>query len=84
MVASQSNHKSFANQVGDDGAVADRLFLVVDNLLSFRLLAQNPLEYYKEFRYTYKTKKAKGEIIGELWLVKITEIFGELWEELDG
>ena len=34
--------------------------------------------------YTYKTKKAKGEIIGELWLVKITEIFGELWEELDG
>nr|DAG74450.1 MAG TPA: TFIIF beta initiation factor IIF, beta subunit [Caudoviricetes sp.] len=29
-------------------------------------------------------KNDKGKIIGELWLVKITEIFRELWEELDG
>lgn len=34
--------------------------------------------------YTYKTKKSKGEIIGEIWVCSITEIFGELWEELNG
>lgn len=32
--------------------------------------------------YTYKTKKSKGEIIGELWVVKVVQIFGELWEDL--
>ena len=32
--------------------------------------------------YTYKIKKSKGEIIGEIYLVKIAQIFGELWEEL--
>ena len=32
--------------------------------------------------YTYKTKKSKGEIIGKIQLVKIAQIFGELWEEL--
>ena len=34
--------------------------------------------------YTYKTKKSKGELIGELWLTKISMIFGDLWEEIDG
>ena len=32
--------------------------------------------------YTYKTKKSKGEIVGEIWLTKIVLIFGDLWEEL--
>lgn len=32
--------------------------------------------------YTYKTKKSKGEIIGEVWLTKITLIYGDIWEEL--
>ena len=30
--------------------------------------------------YIYKTKKAKGEIIGELFLTKISLVYGELWE----
>lgn len=34
--------------------------------------------------YIYKTKKAKSEIIGELFLTKISLVYGELWEELDG
>ena len=31
--------------------------------------------------YTYKTKKSKGEIIDEAYVVKIIQIFGGLWEE---
>jgi hypothetical protein len=33
--------------------------------------------------YTYKTKKSKGEIIGEAYVVKVVQIFGSLWEELE-
>ena len=29
--------------------------------------------------YTYKTKKAKGEIIDEAWPTKVTKIFGGIW-----
>ena len=32
--------------------------------------------------YEYKTKKAKGEIIAEAWIVSITQIFGDIWEDL--
>ena len=35
----------------------------------------------KKAGYEYKTKKAKGEIIDEKWVVTITQIFGELWGE---
>lgn len=31
--------------------------------------------------YTYKTKKAKGEIIDEAWVVKITKIIGGVWDD---
>lgn len=34
--------------------------------------------------YKYKTKKAKGEIIGEAWIVSATKIYGEVWDDLDG
>lgn len=33
--------------------------------------------------YTYKTKKAKGEIIAEVWVVKVTKILGGVWDELE-
>lgn len=33
--------------------------------------------------YTYKTKKSKGEIIGEAYVVKVVQTFGGLWEELE-
>ena len=31
--------------------------------------------------YTYKTKKAKGEIIGEQWIVDVTKVYGGVWDE---
>lgn len=31
--------------------------------------------------YKYKTKKAKGEIIDEAWIVTATKIYGEVWEK---
>lgn len=33
--------------------------------------------------YKYKTKKAKGEIIAEAWIVSITKVFDEVWDEGD-
>ena len=30
--------------------------------------------------YTYKTKKAKGEIIGECWTVVVKKILGGIWD----
>ena len=33
--------------------------------------------------YKYKTKKAKGEIVGEAWFVSATKIFGDIWEDLE-
>lgn len=32
--------------------------------------------------YKYKTKKSKGEVIGEAWIVTITKIYGDVWEDL--
>lgn len=32
--------------------------------------------------YKYKTKKAKNEIIGEAWIVSVTKIYGDVWEDL--
>ena len=31
--------------------------------------------------YTYKTKKAKGEIIDKAWVIKITKVIGGVWDE---
>ena len=31
----------------------------------------------------YKTKKAKGEIIGEVWVCKITKILGGVWDDYE-
>ena len=33
--------------------------------------------------YTYKTKKAKGEVIGEQYLVKVTRILGGIWDDFE-
>lgn len=33
--------------------------------------------------YKYKTKKSKGEIIDEAWIVTTTKIYNEVWD-LDG
>ena len=31
--------------------------------------------------YKYKTKKLRSEIIGEAWVVSVTKIFDEVWDE---
>lgn len=31
--------------------------------------------------YAYKTKKAKGEIIDEAWVVTVKKILGGVWDE---
>ncbi len=31
--------------------------------------------------YTYKTKKANGEIIDECWVLKVVKNFGGVWDE---
>ena len=30
--------------------------------------------------YTYKSKKAKGEIVDEAWVCKCTAIYNEVWD----
>jgi len=36
----------------------------------------------KKASYERKTKKAKGEVIAEVFVVTVTQIFAELWEDL--
>lgn len=33
--------------------------------------------------YTYKTKKAKGEIIGEAWVTTIKKVLGGVWDDYE-
>ena len=36
----------------------------------------------KKASFEYKTKKSKGEIIAEVWVVTITQVFADVWEDL--
>lgn len=36
----------------------------------------------KKAGYEYKTKKAKGEVVGEAWVVSLTKTYNSLWEDL--
>lgn len=38
--------------------------------------------YVKKAGYERKIKKAKGEIIAKAFIVTITEVFHELWEDI--
>ena len=33
--------------------------------------------------YTYKTKKSKGEIIGEAWVVTVRKVLGGVWDDYE-
>ena len=33
--------------------------------------------------YTYKTKKSKGEVIGEVWVVSIKKVLGGVWDDYE-
>jgi hypothetical protein len=53
-----------------------------DLIEQFRAQAKEKGYVVKKAGYEYKTKKAKGEIIAEAWVVSVTQVFGELWEDL--
>ncbi len=52
-----------------------------DMIEAFRAEAETKGYTVKKAGYEYKVKKAKGEIIGERWVVSVTQVFGTLWEE---
>ena len=33
--------------------------------------------------YAYKTKKAKGEIVGEVWVTTIKKVLGGVWDDYE-
>ncbi len=52
-----------------------------DMIEQFRADAKTKGYTIKKAGYEYKTKKAKGEIIAEAWVVSVTQVFGALWDE---
>lgn len=48
----------------------------------FRAEATTKGYVVKKAGFEYKTKKAKGEVIAEAWVVSVTQVFGDLWEDL--
>lgn len=54
-----------------------------DMIEEFREKAGEKGYVIKKAGYEYKTKKAKGEIIAEAWVVSVTFVFGSLWEDLE-
>ena len=46
----------------------------------FRAEAKEKGYYITKSGYTYKVKKAKGDIIDEAWVVSITKEYGKVWD----
>lgn len=61
---------------------ADSEIQAKDMIEQFRREASEKGYIVKKAGYEYKTKKAKGEIIAEAWIVSVTQIFGDVWEDL--
>ena len=61
---------------------ADSEEKAMEMIESFRAEAAIKGYVVKKAGFEYKTKKAKGEIIAECWIVSITQVFGDLWEDL--
>lgn len=53
-----------------------------DMIEGFRAEAIQKGYVVKKAGYEYKTKKSKGEIIAEAWVVTVTQVFGTLWEDI--
>lgn len=56
-----------------------------DLIETFRAQAEQKGYRVKKAGYEYKSKKSKkskGEIVAEAWVVSITQVFGDLWEDL--
>jgi len=61
---------------------ADSEVAAKEMIEQFRMEASKKGYTVKKAGYEYKTKKAKGEVIDECWVVSVTQIFGSLWEEM--
>lgn len=61
--------------------VVDSEIKAKDMIEAFREKAEEGEYTVKKAGYEYKVKKAKGEIIGERWIVSVTQVFGTLWED---
>ena len=46
----------------------------------FRAEAKEKGYHINKMGYTYKNKKAKGDIIDEAWVVSITKEYSSVWE----
>ena len=55
-----------------------------DAILKFRAKANEEGYTVGAAGYTYKTKKKKGEVVSEAWLVKCVAIYDEIWDEGEG
>lgn len=51
-----------------------------DAINDFREKAKAEGYIVKSAGFTYKTKKSKGEIVGEAWIVKCVAIYNDIWE----
>ena len=50
---------------------------------SIRKEAEKKGYFIKKASYERKTKKAKGEVIAECFVVSVTQVFAGLWEDLE-
>jgi hypothetical protein len=63
--------------------VVDTEVAAKDLIETYRKQAIEKGYVIKKASYEYKTKKAKGEIIAERWVVTIIQTFGSVWEGIE-
>lgn len=54
-----------------------------DMIESIRKEAEKKGYFIKKASYERKTKKTKGEVIAECFVVSVTQVFAGLWEDLE-
>ena len=55
-----------------------------DAILKFRNEAKDNGYLVQSAGYTYKSKKKKGEVVAEAWVVKCVAVYDEVWDEGEG
>ena len=55
-----------------------------NTIIKFRAEAQEKGYKVGAAGYTYKTKKKKGVVVAEAWVVKCVAIYDEIWDEGEG
>ena len=55
-----------------------------DAILKFRNEAKDNNYLVSAAGYTYKSKKKKGEVVAEAWVVKCVAVYDEVWDEGEG